>query len=526
MPAHCEGEAAGGHLMGLLSWITRQFRRRPTPKVNGGRPRLRGRYDAAATTSENENHWAQADHLSARGANTPGVRATLRSRARYETSNNGDAKGLVRTIRNDTVGVGPRLQVSLPESWTDPDFGITQTTPAGAAHRIERLWQQWCDLVGLSDDLRVMEETGERDGECFLIQVTNGGLPADGVQLDVRLLEADQVTTPNLIWNDPLRIDGIQFDQWGNPVGYDVLKQHPGDPTWVNPWTYDTIPAAAVIHWFDPDRPQQARGIPSITPSLPLWAILRRYTLAALGSAETAASIAGVLKTETPADGDTATPKFETMDEVEMPRRGLLTLPAGWDASAFESKQPVVGHREFRGEVLTEAGRPVCAPRNVSTGSSAEYNYSSARLDHLPYRTNIRINRDRMRRLVLDRLFRTWIREATLIPNFLPAGLPPVSLWAWTWHWDAFESIDPQKDAAADDMALKNGTKTLGQILAEQGKDWEEHLRQRAREIALARRLERENGLTPGTLYPLTTGEQAATPTPETPANADAETAA
>ena len=47
----------------------------------------------------------------------------------------------------------------------------------------------------------------------------------------------------------------------------------------------DVIDANAVIHWFRADRPGQHRGVPEITPALPLFAQLRRYTLAVLGAA-------------------------------------------------------------------------------------------------------------------------------------------------------------------------------------------------------------------------------------------------
>ena len=57
--------------------------------------RVRGRYDAAATTDENRRHWANADLLSANAANNPQVRRTLRSRARYEVANNSYARGIV-----------------------------------------------------------------------------------------------------------------------------------------------------------------------------------------------------------------------------------------------------------------------------------------------------------------------------------------------------------------------------------------------------------------------------------------------
>jgi len=64
------------------------------------------------------------------------------------------------------------------------------------------------------------------------------------------------------------------------------------------------VPADAVVHWFRSDRPGQHRGIPEITPALPLFAQLRRYTLAVIAAAETAADFAAVLFTDAPANGE------------------------------------------------------------------------------------------------------------------------------------------------------------------------------------------------------------------------------
>jgi capsid protein len=77
-----------------------------------------------------------------------------------------------------------------------------------------------------------------------------------------------------------------------NPVEYHVLKQHPGDVAGSIPYglDYDRIPADSVIHWFRADRPGQTRGIPDITPALPLFAQLRRFTLAVKEDSETGAN--------------------------------------------------------------------------------------------------------------------------------------------------------------------------------------------------------------------------------------------
>lgn len=430
-----------------------------------------GSYDAARTTKENQNHWANADDYSANAANSPGVRRTLRKRSRYERANNSYLNGLVKTIANDTIGTGPRLQLGLPDRVL--------------ARRVEKAWKNWCRNIDLADKLRVMCEGKVGDGEAFAVLTTNP-LTRGPVKLDVRLVEADQVTTPLLPTMDPLAVDGIRFDRFGNPVEYHLLKSHPGDLVTVRPWEYDTIPARNVLHWFRPDRPGQARGVPELTAALPLGAQMRRYTLAVISAAEFAASISGIMKSTLPPD-ENGPVAVDAMDEIPTSRNNLLTLPAGWDASQFKAEQPTGTYKEFKGEILNEMGRCLNAPFNIIAGNSSGYNYSSGRLDHQLYHRSLWIERERMRSRVLDKLFMSWLDEFFLIPEAeggAPQGLPPVDSWEWDWHWDGFTSIDPMKDANAAEVRLTLGLSTLAEEAASEGKDWEEQLEQQARELA------------------------------------------
>src|SRR5438046_714669 len=72
---------------------------------------MRARYDAAQTNDDNARHWANADSFGPNAALVPQVRRTLRGRCRYEVANNSYAKGIGLTIANDTVNIGPALQV-------------------------------------------------------------------------------------------------------------------------------------------------------------------------------------------------------------------------------------------------------------------------------------------------------------------------------------------------------------------------------------------------------------------------------
>jgi hypothetical protein len=44
----------------------------------------------------------------------------------------------------------------------------------------------------------------------------------------------------------------------------------------------DEVDAANVVHWFRADRPEQHRRLLDSMPALPLFALLRRFTLARL----------------------------------------------------------------------------------------------------------------------------------------------------------------------------------------------------------------------------------------------------
>jgi capsid protein len=171
---------------------------------------------------------------------------------------------------------------------------------------IESEFMDWADQIRLAQKLRTMRMARTTDGEAFGVLAINPNLDSH-VKLDLRLIEADQVTTP---WSGATQnqdeIDGIEYDRFGNPSLYYVLRQHPGNAMYRTFLEYDEILPSLVLHWFKPERPGQSRGIPEITPALPLFAQLRRYTLAVLAAAETAADFAAVLYTDSPANGEAA----------------------------------------------------------------------------------------------------------------------------------------------------------------------------------------------------------------------------
>jgi lambda family phage portal protein len=311
------------------------------------------------------------------------------------------------------------------------------------------------------------------------------------VKLDLRLVEADQVATPDLARQlaKANATDGIVFDTHGNPVEYHLLKSHPGDSHRGFTLDYDPVPAGSMIHYFRTDRPGQNRGIPEIMPALPLFAQLRRYTLAVLAAAETAADFAAVLFTDAPANGE-ADP-VEPMDLVELERRMATVLPGGWKLGQIQAQQPTTTYGQFKKEILNEIARCLSIPYNVAACNSSGYNYASGRLDHQTYYKSIRVDQAQLGLVVLDRVLRAWLDEAILISDLLPLWIRTAAFGELMhqWFWDGMEHVDPAKEANAQATRLANHTTTLAYEYARQGRDWENALRQRAKELELMRSL-------------------------------------
>ena len=430
-------------------------------------PTIRARFDAAQTTADNARHWAAADHLSADQEARPEVRRTLRMRSRYEIANNSYARGLVQMLANDTVGTGPRLQMLSP----DEDFN----------DEVENDFAGWAEAVKLAPKLRTMRMARCQDGETFALMVTNPKI-RHPVKMDLTVVEADRVSGALTWFADDASVDGVTFDAWGNPTSYRVLKYHPGDARYLPGDEAIHVPADFMIHVFRQDRPGLHRGVPELSASLPLFAQLRRYNLAALSAAEAAADFAAVLYTDAPADGESE--DVASLDAIPLERNMMLTVPAGWKMGQLDSKQPTANHAEFVKVILSEIARCVCSTYGSVAGDFSGFNYASGRLDNQIYHKSILVDRSLWETEALNRIFDAWFRE-----YLLASGDAFETDGRHTWFWDGFPHVDPAKEATAQEKRLSNSTTTLAAECAKDGRDYMSVLRQRAKEIRLMRQL-------------------------------------
>ena len=434
-------------------------------------------YDNAATTTDNTRHWAAADNLSAAAANSSAVRQVLRKRARYEIANNSYARGMTLTLAQDTIGTGPKLQLSFDSE----DVNST----------IEQAYRAWAKAASLAAKLRTMRLAKCGDGETFAAIGTNPALRTR-IKLDIQPIETDRITDNFWMFSDPRRDDGIEYDQFGNPVRFHVLRSHPGDTGMPMSLISDPIDAEDMVHMFRADRPGQRRGIPELTPALGAFAELRRFCEATIAAAETAADFAGVMQTTGPPidpDGSDTEDAVEIGDAFELERRMMLTLPRGWEMKQAVAQHPSTTYEMFVNAVLREVARCLNMPFNIAAGDSSKYNYASGRLDDRIYLLAIRVERAEIETTILDRLLEKWWQEAVLIQNLIPPSLRRLTAEEipHEWHWDRRPHADPVKEEMARKLKLEINDGTLAEFAAEDGVDPESRLAQRIREVKALR---------------------------------------
>jgi lambda family phage portal protein len=163
-----------------------------------------------------------------------------------------------------------------------------------------------------------------------------------------------------------------------------------------------------------------------------------------------------------------------------------------------------------------------CSYETVSRDFS-QTNYSSSRLSLLEDRDHWRILQNWLIENLHQRVFEVWLDMAVLsgalpLANYeLQADRYKAVRWmprGWAW-------VDPAKEVEAYAMAVRNGFKTLSEVVAEQGGDVEELMRARRQELDDAEALDLKFDTDPGSDLQPTGQPQAADNGADNPDNTD-----
>ncbi len=361
--------------------------------------------------------------------------------------------------------------------------------------QVERYWREWCrdcDFLRRHDFVTLLQLAVMamlRDGDCGFAIVR------DGEDLRLQSVEADRIGSPyNRTIDSDVYIGGINLDEYGRPVSYQVFVRNISNQ-YIEP---TDIPASEFIHLFDATRLDEYRGRSAFATALNATRDLQEALKAEISAIKFASYQTGVIVSEN--GGADASDYFSSSGVNDLGQRAKLEnvdpgtmnyLSPGEKIEMFKSDRPGGAFGEFVRLVQSHICMSVGLPYGFAF--DADKSGPMARMEaEMAERTFARWRR------LLESQFLDRIKNIVLL-DAASRGLIPDSeyLLDGRWGWPKKASIDYGREARADIDLWKAGLKTAAQIYTEQGEDYEEAFRARAKEAAMIKELSIEYNIKP-----------------------------
>lgn len=418
----------------------------------------------------------------------------LRSRSRQLVRDAAFAKSAKRTIVNNVVGTGIKVQPAV-------------TTVRGKVNKrvndaIREGFDEWahahhCHTGGelhFHDLERQLMGQVYEAGEIF-VRIWRQPFGDSTVPLGLEIVEpermADGYSQPaGAHWENLIRM-GIEVDEFKRPVAYWIRDLHPGDIRLNVERTdhYTRVLAADMIHLKVIDRWPQTRGEPWLHAVARKLADIDGYSEAEIIGARGRASYMGVITSaESPivfgeqAADQTVQMAIEpgTIHKLAPGEKFDLTAPA----------QTSAGVEPFMRLMLREMSAGLGISYESLSNDYSQSNYSSSRLALLN-------ERDIWKALQLwfIRKFRYRVHKEFMQAAILSRTITEISIADYALDMKKFERvffrprgwqwIDPTKEVLAFKEAVKAGFMTEGQVIAQTagGDDLEDMMESRAAEL-------------------------------------------
>lgn len=495
-----------------------------------GATRLQSRFALAkmeAYTGASRQRTATKTYLPVIGsanADTIDSLETLRARSRDLVRNNPIACGAIENDVANVVGTGLRLQSQV-------DGGALELSDQQAAvikSEIEREWAVWsesfeCDWERQSQfvDLQelVLRQVLE-NGDVFAL-LPYRQRPGEAYGLKLQLVEADRVDNPSSVRDTEQIAGGVERDAVGEVVAYHINRHHPGSIDYkTNDYSryraFGGNGQPKVLHLFFKKRPSQNRGVPVLAPVIESLKQLGDFTEGELQSAVISSLFTVAITT---ADGmgldgvdvddphGSEYPNNPNNNKVKLGTGNVLGLAPGEDVRIINSSRPSAQFEPFFRAICVQIGMALNVPVEVLL-KQFNSSYSASRAALLEAWRHYLKSRDWLVRHFCQPVFELWLTEAVAsgrvnAPGYL-GGDPAIrkAYAAAKWVGPAQGQIDELKETNAAILRVDNGFSTLeNEVAGKQGGDWEDVLRQRAREKAVIAELD----LVLGSIAPIVT---------------------
>lgn len=451
-------------------------------------------------------------------------REKITDRAEDLIANNSHAASIADSMPTNIVGGAGLLPQSKPAYKA---LGISEEQAREVADQAEWAFYQWSresDAEGImqfADQQWQVVRSFFGRGEFIALPV----YPKDSNRtfgLAIQTIDSRRLRTPYNLASDSSIRDGIRMGQHGTRQTYFIADPDDGNLTVnLNSSKFAQIKPRRghlpnIFHGFHAKEAEQVRGVSILAPAIKTFRDFDDYFDFELVGAILAASFPVFIETplgENPEQwaGETD-PDGKRIKEVDP--GSVMYGNIGQKPHIMKGDRPGNSFPIFVETLLRAVGAAAGLPYEIVAKDFSKTNYSSARAALLEAWRLFNQYQQWLVRHFTQPIWEMVFEEAWLMGMIkLPAGSPDFykarALWTnATWTPPKRGWIDPVKEVAAGKEALISNMTTMSDWYAEQGRDWEEELRQIARE----RKVMNDLGLTMADLPGFDLGKLATQP--------------
>lgn len=436
-----------------------------------------------------------------------GERNTIMGRARDLDENNGWINGGLDRRVEAVIGVNIKLSAKPKHRLLNRDYTWRTTWAALVQDRFDA----WANDIERRCDARKKLAFGALAKLAYLTYIRDGEAAAEvrdsrrGLTntTNVMLVEAERISTPEdrgLIEGPRLR-NGIAFDANGAPVGYWVRSGHPNDPApemrnlrWEYIPAYGRTGRVKFLHVYSPRRTEQNRGISRLAESMIPAKMLDRVDRAEVTAALRAAIMSFFIKSPgttddlesalaPTSDGSAIDPWIEQYlgyradRPVMVDGAQVIHLLPEEDVVTPQRNSPNSNYPEFAKFVLQKIAGSIGISYPQLSQDWAGINYSSARalLNEL-WRSFLE-DRVFFTQAFLTPIYAAWLEVEVANGDIKIPGGPAnfyrnkTAICMAEWIGPGRGSVDPLKEANANNLDIAAGRKSTIEAILETGRD-------------------------------------------------------
>lgn len=400
----------------------------------------------------------------------------LRTQVRYLQRNHDVARGILRTLVNNTIGpqgIGVEPQPRTAAGEIHATYAAALTTA----------WRDWCRKPEVTHRhhwaraQRLFASAWIRDGESFAQELLgNVALLDHGTRVpySLELFETDMVP---IDYDDGDRVrQGIERNAWGRPVAYFVFREHPLDArALVRSSDLKRIPADRVLHLAALDRIGQMRGVSEFASVITRLEDIKDYEESERVAAKIAAALTAYVKKGSPDLYDPASVVRDTEGKV-LPREIALSpgtiidgLSVGEEIGMVDSKRPNPNVVTFRQGQLKAVAAGVGASYS-SIARSYDGTYSAQRQELVEQWVHYATLADEFVGQFVQPVWERFVRIAHLSGVVRrPADVAEEAADDALYIGQSMPWIDPYKEALAWEILVKSGFASEVEVIRRRG---------------------------------------------------------